>query len=92
VRSWLECLVFTLQCTSLTFVGGGDMPFWTQAFHDMLFSILLELDDNDETISVALMCVRLLMHERREVSLERVAAFVRRLCEASLRMRPHQVR
>lgn len=62
-----------------------------QAFHDMLFSVLLDLNDDDETIAVALMCVRLLMHERREVSLERVAAFVRRLCEAALRMRPHQV-
>jgi nucleolar complex protein 3 len=77
-------------CLLLSGQTGMALNVDVKAFHDMLFAILLELRDDDEIVSTALMCARLLLHERREVSLERVAAFVRRLCEAALRMQPHQ--
>ena len=77
-------------CLLLSGQTGMALNVDVKAFHDMLFGILLDLRDDDDTVSTALMCARLLLHERREVSLERVAAFVRRLCEAALRMQPHQ--
>lgn len=56
-----------------------------KAFHDALYGAFLEVGVRDVDVSTALICIRLLMHERREVSLDRVAAFCRRLVMLGLR-------
>ena len=84
----LECV--RTGCTLLSGQSGMATNVDIKAFHDTLYQTLATLTTDDDSVSTALMCVRLLLHERREVSLDRVAAFAKRLAICSLRLEPHQ--
>lgn len=77
-------------CTLLSGQAGMAVNIDTKTFHDALYLAFLDAAGDNENVATALVCIRLLLHERREVSLDRVAAFVRRLATASLKLEPHQ--
>lgn len=87
-RITLECVM--TGCTLLSGQAGLALSIDVKGFHDALYSAFLSVAGNDIEVSTALRCCRLLLHERREVSLERVAAFVRRLGMTSMHFEPHQ--
>lgn len=89
-RVALECV--RTGCTLLSGQAGMAVNIDVKGFHDTLYSSLYKLKGNDADVSTALMCFRLLLHERREVSLERVAGYSphrllysRECCECSKR-------
>ena len=84
----LECV--RTACTLLSSQEGMATNVDIKAFHDTLYRVLAEIKTDEDVVPPALMCARLLLHERREVSLDRVAAFAKRLSICALRLEPHQ--
>eukprot|EP00041_Stephanoeca_diplocostata_P027089 m.740210 g.740210 ORF g.740210 m.740210 type:complete len:844 (-) comp23112_c0_seq2:1926-4457(-) len=84
----LQCV--RTGCTLLSGQSGMALNIDAKAFHDALYVILFDIPGDNKGVELALMCFRLLLHERREMSLERVAAFVKRLCQICTHLEPHQ--
>ena len=76
-------------CMLLGGQAGMAMNIDVKAFHDALYSEMINVTDDDDGVSLAMICIRLLLHERREVSLERVAAFLKRLAQTGLQLKKH---
>lgn len=76
-------------CMLLSGQAGLAMNIDVKAFHDALYEELLSVANDTEGVSLAMICIRLLLHERREVSIERVAAFMKRIAHVALQFKEH---
>eukprot|EP00040_Diaphanoeca_grandis_P021963 m.117530 g.117530 ORF g.117530 m.117530 type:complete len:832 (+) comp28584_c7_seq1:97-2592(+) len=75
-------------CMLLSGQAGLAMNIDVKAFHDVLYAELLNATD-ERGVDLAMICTRLLLNERREVSLERVGAFTKRLALVAIQLQRH---
>lgn len=62
----------------------------SKAFYDVLYNELLNLGDSNDCVRLALDCVYKMLYHRKEVSLDRVAGFIKRLSLLLVGLESHQ--
>jgi hypothetical protein len=69
---------------------GAALNIDVKTFHDSLYHNLLDIAGNDGNVQLALTCLDHMLVRRREISAERVAAFIKRLASLIPQFEAHQ--
>jgi len=90
IFSSLHCALTAFQTLKL---GGETLnidlkTFYTE-FYSILFQLIAKLDEHNELIPVTLQCLQSMLYEQKQLSLDRAAAYIKRVLMLATYLPPH---